>query len=732
MDNIKRAELHLHTKLSDEVSVIGVGEIFENAEKLGINSIGFTNLNNVQDFPEIMMYAKKYENIKVIYGAEVQYKSDADSPIYHLTLLAKNQAGIKELYKVISSIDDNLIDLKVLKENRKNLLVGSCGSKGKMFDLMKQDKVLNAITTFYDFFEIFPSKDALECETNKKIFYLGEELGVPVVAVSNGRCIVKTDKVCLDIVNLAQGNETIPTDEYYIRTTKEMLEEFSYLGDYGAEKVVLENAETIVKQIEKAMPIKDSWYNPIFENAALQLKDLCYNEAHKIYGEILPEIVEKRLSLEFDLLSSDKIATHYLIAKRITDFAQEKGILTCSRGAIGSVFVAFLIGISKVNPLQPHYYCPHCNYFEEDEKVFDGFDLVDKNCPVCNQKLKYDGHNIPNETFMGYDGRKMPDIDLNIPESFRSKMQKFIDEMFGKIKVAQAGVIHTVWERAAENYIKKYECVHNIKFTTAEKSKYISKIIGVKSSFDVHPSGLMIIPEDMDFEDFTPLNQNYAPKPATQLDFHNLHNTILKQDILGITTINFIMELEKLTGKNIKDISFNDPNIYLSFKNSNTKGIPEFDTDFVRDMLSKTNPQSFNDLVKISCLCHGTNVWTENAEYLIKNSICTISEVIAANDDIFLYLTSKGMDKLLAYRIMEITKKGFWATDKLSNVDIKCFTEEMLKVNVPEWYIQSISKIRYMFPKAHAVANVINAVILMWFKIYYPKEFNRVLSKADN
>jgi DNA polymerase-3 subunit alpha (Gram-positive type) len=729
-----RNELHLHTKLSDDASVIGVREIFENAQKLGLKSIAFTNLNNVQDFPEIMMCAKKYENIKVVYGAEVKYKFFPQSPAYSLTLLAKNQAGIKDLYKVISSISeayDNIINLHTLMENRKNLLVGSCGSKGELFDLIGQDKIPYTINTFYDYFEIFPSKDVFECETNKKIFYLGEELGVPVVAASNGHYIEKTDKVCLDIVNLAQGKEIIEADEYYVRTTKEMLEEFSYLGNYGAEKVTLENPQILIDVIEKTEPLKTGNYYPVFENAYIDLEKACYNKAFEIYGNPLPELAKERLDTELGFLKGEQFATQYLLAKKLTTFAKENGQITTARGAVGSTFIAFLLGISEINPLSPHYYCD-CHYFEVSNLADDGFDLPEKVCPVCNKKLRTDGHNIPYEVFMGFKGDKMPDVDLNFPGEFVLDVQRFMGECFGNDKVVQAGTIATVWDGIAEAYIEKYEKTKNISFSLEERENLINKIVGVKRSVGIHPCGVMVIPQNMEAQDFTPLNQNWAPRSTTHFDFHHLHDTILKQDILGHSVLDLLLELEKQTNISIDSIDFKDPKIYEMFRNADTDGISEFDRDFAKDLLLELQPQNFNELVKISCLCHGTNVWTDNAEHLIKNKICNISEVVAARGDIFNYLTSKGMDKYSAFRIMEMVRKGLWAKDKLSEWDKKSFVEEMQNFDVPEWYIESLSKIHYMFPKAHAIAYVMNVVRLMWFKIYYPEEFKKALEKTED
>ncbi len=727
MKNIKRAELNLHTKLSDDISVIGVEEVFDKAEELGLSAIAFTNLNNVQDFPEIMRCAKKYENIKVVYGAELRYMNESGLAPFGITLLVKNQYGIKELYKVISSIKYDgvcsLIDLDVLKKNRKNLLIGSCGNMGELYDAIAKSEYTEKIAAFYDYFEIYPTKDKTEKDIYKKIFDLGEELGVPVIATGNCHYISSDDAICREVVITARNLQNRDNGKFFVRTTKEMLEEFSYLGNYGAEKVVVENPKILTAIIEEFVPLKEGNYYPIFENAYSNLEKICYSKAYELYGNPLPEIIKERLDAELELLTDEKTATQYLIAKKLVDYAKEKGQLVTARGSVGSVFTAFLLGISETNPLPPHYYCPHCYYFEETKDIADGFDLPDKKCSVCNKPLKSDGHDMPYETFMGFNGDKTPDIDLNFPGEFMLDAQRFMGEYFGNDKVVQAGTVATVSDGITEKYIEEYEATKYASFKPEEKENFISKIVGIKRSVGMHPGGVMVIPQDMEFEDFTPLNQNFAPRSTTHFDFHSLHDTILKQDILGHTTLDLLSELEKRTGKSVVDIKLNDPLIYEMFQKADTLCIPEFDTDFLRDMLIETKPKNFNDLVKFLGLCHGTNVWTDNAEHLIKNKICSISEVIATRDDIFVYLISKGMDRATAFRIMESVRKGLWAKQKLSDLDKKYFVEEMLKINISDWYIDSLSKIRYMFPKAHAVANVINAVRLMWFKIYYPKEF---------
>ena len=647
---------------------------------------------------------------------------------FGITLLVKNQYGIKELYKVISSIKYDgvcsLIDLDVLKKNRKNLLVGSCGNMGELYDAIAKNEDTEKTGAFYDYFEIYPTKDKTEKDIYKKIFDLGGELGVPVIATGNCHYISSADAICRDIVINARNLKNSDNGELYVRTTKEMLEEFSYLGNYGAEKVVVVNPKILTAIIDEFVPLKEGNYYPIFENAYSNLEKICYSKAYELYGNPLPKKIKERLDTELGFLKDEQAASQYLLAKKLADYAKEKGQLTTTRGAVGSTLVTFFLGVGNTNPLSPHYYCD-CHYFEFSELADDGFDLPDKVCPACKKKLKTDGHNIPFETFMGLTGDKIPDIDLNFPDEFVLDVHEYLCKYFGENKVVQAGIVSTIWEGSAEweRIAEKYEMVKNLNFKAAEKENLINKIAGIKRFDGVHPVGVMVIPKDMEIEDFTPLNQNFVLCCTTHFDFHNLHDTILKQDILRDSTLDLLLELEKKTGKTVNDIKWNDPLIYNIFQKADTLCIPGFDTDFIRDMLIKTKPENFNDLVKFLGLCHGTNVWMDNAEHLIKNKICSISEVIATRDDIFVYLISKGMDRATAFRIMESVRKGLWAKQKLSDCDKKFFVEKMKSINVPDWYIDSLTKIRYMFPKAHAVANVINAVRLMWFKIYYPKEF---------
>ena len=723
MNNIKRAELHIHTKLSDDISVIGVKEIFEKAEELGLDTVAFTNFDNVQDFPEIMRYAKKYEGIKVVYGAELRYMNENGVAPFGITVLAKNQDGIKELYKVLSSIKDdgvcNLIDLDILKKNRKNLLVGSCGNMGALYDAIAKSEYTEKIAAFYDYFEIYPTKDKTEKDIYKKIFDLGEELGVPVIATGNCHYLSSDDAICREVVITARNLRNKDNGELYVRSTKQMLEEFSYLGNYGAEKVVLKNPQIITDIIEKAEPLKEGNYYPIFENAYSDLEKICYSKAYEFYGNPLPEKIKERLDTELGFLKDEQAASQYLLAKKLVDYAKEKGKLTTARGAVGSTLVAFLLGIGDINPLPPHYYC-NCRYLEFSKVADDGFDLPEKVCPVCNRKLRTDGHNIPYEVFMGFNGDKEPDIDLNFPEDFRLAAQKFVEDMFGKTKVVQAGTVATVWDGIAEKYIQEYEATKNISFKPEEKENLITKIVGIKRNVGMHPGGIIVIPQDMDFEDFTPIYCNWAPRSTTHFDFHSLHDTIYKADILGYTALDLLLTLQKKTSINIKDVCITDQAVIDDIAKGDTFCIPSFDKDIVRDMLIKSNPKNFNELVKVSGFAHGTNVWTDNGEWLLENGI-SVLKIPTLRDDIMNDLIRVGADRADAFKIGESVRKGLFARGRTDEELENLFKE--LSKPLGDWYFEFCKKVRYMFPKSHAIEYVIIALQLAWFKKYYPKDF---------
>lgn len=723
--NNKRAELHLHTKLSDDISLIGVKEIVNKAAELGLSAVAFTNLNNVQDFPEIATCAPNTD-LKIIYGAEL-FCMGVSGKQGKITLLVKNQAGIKELYKIISSLHTdgvcNLVDLSVVEENRKNLLIGSCGTDGELFSAIEgnkaQDEIEN-IAEFYDYFEVYPTTTERQKEINKKIVNLGEASYAPVVATSNAHYLSLDDAVCRDVVQVANGFGIDDNKNLCLRTTDQLLNEFSYLGEDVAKTIVISNPQLLADFIDPVKPIKDGFFGVELENAFEQIETICYDRAYKTYGNPLPKIVSDRLISELELIKSQCFASQYLIAYKMAKHIVDEGHNVGARGTAGSMFVNYLLGISNVNPLVPHYCCPVCHYFEESNLARDGFDLPDKVCPICKKALKADGHHIPYESFMGFNGSKMPDFDINVPSEMRLSEIDYMQSIFGKDKIAMGGTISTLFEYRIQGIVERFEIENDIQFTSEEKAKIIFKLDGVKSGDGMHPGGIMVIPSDMEFEDFTPLKKNWAPIDVTHFDFHTLYNTILKLDALEVAILDFLEMLEKNTGVSLNKINIKDPQIFEFFKNANTIGIPEFENEFMQKLLIKIKPTTFEELIKIFGLAHGTNVWTDNGECLIEKGV-PASALPTLRDDIMNDLMSVGIDREIAYKMSDATRRGLFARGKASDETVNLFKE--VSKSLGDWYFDFCSKVRYMFPKAHATIYVTYALYCAWFKKYYPQEF---------
>ena len=733
---MERVELHLHTKLSDEVSVITPKEAMEYAIAHSHKAVAFTNLNNVQDFPAI---AKAYRQcgdseLKVIYGAELRYMGEDGKAPYGITVLVKNQSGMKELYRIISSIHSDgvcdLASLEVIEQNRKNLLIGSCGTVGELYESVANGKDPEKVAAFYDYFEMYPTDDETERKVYKEIYDLGDALGIPVAAVGNCKYLTRKDEFCRRVIRVVNGHEN-DFPNFFYHSTDEMLDEFSYLGEAAAYRAVVTNTNRIADLITQAAPLKEGFYPPVIREAYQEIRETAVTKAKELYGDTLPLQVKERLETELTYIGKYDYAVHYWIVLQMIRHMNESGYYVSARGAVGSSFVAFLLGITDINPLSAHYRCSKCHYADFEMDALDGFNLPKRNCPICGYPLQADGHDIPYETFMGSDGSKMPDIDMNFPVSKQLDQFAYLQKLFGEDRVAHAGTTSVLWEKFAEGYITVYECKTSDILEEEQRDYIVKKLCGTKRCDGKHPAGIIVLPQGTEFEDFTPtrdINGRSPLKKATHFDFHSIDNTVIKFDVLGHQTNDVLKQLEDLTGISMQSVDWNDSKVYALFEQADTAGIPEFGTIYVRQMLLKAKPKDFNDLVQISGLAHGTGTWIDNGEILLDNGH-KLSELPTLRDDVFLQLMKYELNKEAAYQIAEYVRRG--RLYHISDLTFE-FVEYMRSKNVPEWYIESLRKIRYLFPKAHAVAYVMNAVRIAWYKIHYPMQFCTVCLQSGD
>lgn len=675
----------------------------------------------------------------------------------HCTLIAADDEGLKNLFQLVSYSHMNYfhrvprIPRSLLIKHRKGLLIGSGCANGEVFEglMQKSPEEVEEIAKFYDYLEIQPKaayahlmeseviRDEWSMEDiMRKLVKLGKKLDIPVCATGNVHYLDETDAMFRKVLVRSQGGAN-PLNRHslpavHFRTTDEMLEEFDFLGEHIAEEIVIDNPKAIADRIGDVKAIKDDLYTPEIEGAEEEVKELTYSMAHEIYGEELPEIVVERIEKELKSIIGHGFAVIYLISHKLVKRSLDDGYLVGSRGSVGSSLVATMMEITEVNPLPPHYVCPSCKKAEffSDGSVGSGYDLPDKECPSCATNFKKEGQDIPFETFLGFKGDKVPDIDLNFSGDYQAEAHNYTKELFGEDYVYRAGTIGTVAERTAYGYVRGYMNDNGLHLRGAEIDRLVLGCSGVKRSTGQHPGGIIVVPDTMDIFDFTPIqfpaNDLSSVWKTTHFDFHSIENNLLKLDILGHDDPTMIKMLEDLSGIDPLTIPPDDEGVMKLFSGTEslgvtpeqigcktgTLGVPEFGTRFVRQMLEETKPSTFSELIQISGLSHGTDVWLGNAQELIKNKTCELSDVIGCRDDIMVYLIYQGLDPSTAFSIMEMVRKGRGLKPE--------FEAEMKAEGVPNWYIESCKKIKYMFPKAHAAAYVLMALRIAYFKVHHP------------
>lgn len=743
----ERVELHLHTNMSCMDATIDASDAILRAAEWGHGAVAITDHGCVYAFPQAARAAKKY-GVKPIFGMEGYLRSeDPACPYHHVVLLACNRTGLKNLYKLVSLSHlyhfENvpLIPREEISAHREGLLIGSACEAGELFRAVECGKPweeLKRIASFYDYLEIQPlcnnaflirngtaqSEDTLR-DWNRAIVRLGEECGIPVCATGDVHFLDPEDELSRHVLLCARHcNDFDAPQPLYFRSTGEMLGEFAYLGADKAEEVVVTNTRAIADRVETFPLFPKDLHLPVIPGGEEALRQAIADRCRELYGETPKREVTERLQAELDVILSKGSAVVFEIARRLVRRSKEHGFFVGTRGAVASSLAAYFAGITGVNPLPPHYRCPRCKHTEFDGSgaCGCGADLPDRVCPRCGMLMEKDGFDIPMETFFGLDGDLFPDIDLNFAGEYHALAHRHFAEMFGESHVFRAGTISTLSRKLAMAYVLYYMEETDHIFGPAEQERLAKCCDGVLRTTGQHPGGLVPIPNDLDVEDFTavqyPANNIHSLYKTTHFEYYSMEESLLKVDMLGHNDPTILRMLEDLTGVNAQEIPLDDPDTLALFP-ARVPGVREFDSRWVGDMLTLTRPTCFADLVRVSGLSHSTGAWEENEEVMLKNGTASLRDVATSRDDIFLYLQRKGLSRRTAFEIMSTVRKGRAKRSKRWPV----LAEEMRTHGVPEWYIDSLFKIVYLFPKAHAVSYVQMAFRIAWYKAHRASAF---------
>ena len=747
--DVKRVELRVHTQMSEMESVLPVRELLRTAAAWGWKAVAVTDHDVVQVFPDAMKIAARL-GVKVIYGMDgsMAQEDGKESIPYRISMLAKNKKGLLHLYELVTLSHRNVfhhqphIPKRVFHELREGLLLGSAGAEGELVRVIaaaKSDDEILAITNFYDYLEIQSAEnyvgliadETFSCiqseedvrNIHRKIVEISKRTGKILVATGDVHYLNPEDAFCRRVLLNAAGKKDDDTQSSrFLRTTEEMLQNFSHLGKEAAYEAVIAGSNRIADLMDEIDPSYEKCL-PQIPHAHDIIKSMSYDKAKELYGRNLPRIVQERLDQELAVILEHGYSSLYLLQQILVQKAHEDGHITCTSGSVGASLIAHLIGITEVNPLPPHWRCAKCQYskFITDGSVASGFDLQANICPQCGEKLLGDGHDIPYAALVGFDGSRQPDIVMSYPDSYRSVAAENIEKVCDHVRVYRVGTIEAISYDEAATYIQNYIDTTDRIPVKISVQEMVEKCVGTKKAMGINDSAFIIVPEDAEPGFFLPLQDVKDQEGHTyripHFSYRNLTDHFLKLNLLRYFVLSLLEKLERGTGCILSNIPFDDPSAISLFQKADTVGISEFHSPKVRQMLQELQPRFFSELVKISAFSHGTGAWEGNAQKLISRGVCTLNEVAATRDDVMMYLIRKGIDPLRAFQIMESVRKGNGILPKT----IKILQEK----GVPSWYIQSCQKMGYMFPRAHVVDHVMSNYRLAYYKAHHPQEFYR-------